>query len=194
MKSAKSEPSSSNRSPQSTPSPAHCAAIGCASDRRLTGAIVVSPDQRRLLQRWSRSGTTPHRVVLRSRVVLLALDGWSPPQVAIRCGTSASTVRLWITRVASQGVACIWRDAPGRGRKRTIAPAVVAEIAARARRVGTPTDCPENSLRAVARRFGVSATTVRRIGQAASAACVPARGGPETDGRGTRQQDPEQSI
>jgi transposase len=143
--------------------------------------ITVSPEHWRLLQRWARSGTTPHRVVLRSRIVLLALDGWSPRQIAGRCGASVGTVRLWITRAAHQGVWCIWHDAPGRGRKRTIAPAVVAEIASFAPRADPSADRRANGLRAVARRFGVSATTVRRIWHAASTASVTGGGTAEAD-------------
>jgi transposase len=185
MKSANAGPSTPSRSTQHSATLAECAAIDGADVGGADGVFAaVAPDQRRLLQRWARSRTTPHRVVVRSRVVLLALEGQSSRRVASRCGTSAATVRLWVTRVADQGVACLWHDASGRGRKPTIAPAVVAEIAALARRPDTPEGAAVNSLRAVARRFGVSPTTVRRIWQTAAAARVAAGGSGEAQEEG----------
>ena len=38
-------------------------------------ALPLTPEHRATLERWLRAGTTAQRVVLRSRIVLLAADG-----------------------------------------------------------------------------------------------------------------------
>ena len=71
---------------------------------------------RHVLEHWVRSPTSPQRLVQRSRVLLLALDGLSWNQIAARCGVSPATVKLWIARVEREGLMTLNHDAPGRGR------------------------------------------------------------------------------
>ena len=70
-----------------------------------------------------RAGTTPQRLVFRSRIVLLAASGMPSKHVAQQLDTSQDTVRLWRRRFAAGGPASLQRDAPGRGRKRLISAA-----------------------------------------------------------------------
>ena len=65
-----------------------------------------------------RAGTTPQRLVFRSRIVLLAARGMPSPHVARQLDTSQDTVRLWRRRFAAAGPDALRRDAPGRGRTR----------------------------------------------------------------------------
>ena len=69
------------------------------------------------LERWVRAGTTPQRVVLRSRIVLLLATGVSSREAARRLGVSRHTVDLWRRRYAGGGCDALTRDKPGRGRK-----------------------------------------------------------------------------
>jgi transposase len=78
----------------------------------------VSPDDRTILERWVRSGTTPQRTVIRSRIVLLLDDGLSAREVARRLAISRHTVDLWRARYIREGCDVLTRDRPGRGRKR----------------------------------------------------------------------------
>lgn len=71
---------------------------------------------RHLLERWIRAGTTPQRLVVRSRIVLLMLEGFKPAQIAARLGVAKGTVRLWTERYRRSGSSALLRDAPGRGR------------------------------------------------------------------------------
>jgi transposase len=111
--------------------------------------------ERAALLKRSRSRTLAARVVLRSRIVLLAADGISTSQIARRLGTTATTAALWLRRFDSDGVEALAADAPGRGRKRSIAPGVIDEVR-RGRREGL-------TVREVARRVGISPASVVRL-------------------------------
>jgi transposase len=95
------------------------------------------------------------RIVMRSRIVLLAANGISTSQIARRLGTTATTVALWLRRFDSGGVDALAVDASGRGRKRSIASGVIAEVR-RGREEGL-------TVREVARRAGISPASVVRL-------------------------------
>jgi hypothetical protein len=82
----------------------------------LTPALAT--DDRRTLERWARGRTTPQRLVLRSRIVLLLGAGISAREAARRLGVARHTVALWWSRFAEGGCVALTRDKPGRGRKR----------------------------------------------------------------------------
>ena len=130
-------------------------------------ASSVNPTDRQLLLHWSRSGTVPVRVATRSRIVLLALEQAHLTEVAARCGVRSKTVRLWAARVVAEGVATIWHDAPGRGRRSSIDAETIRAIA----ELANETAPRAGSLRAVASRFGVSTSTVQRIWRTAASRC-----------------------
>ena len=64
-------------------------------------ALPLTPEHRATLERWLRAGTTAQRVVLRSRIVLLAADDLPSKYIAQRIGTSQDTVRVWRRRFAA---------------------------------------------------------------------------------------------
>lgn len=77
----------------------------------------MSDEARHQLQRLARSHSIAHRVVRRSRIVLLAADGKSSVEIAASLGVSRPTVRLWCRRFLEGGVEALLSDRPGRGRK-----------------------------------------------------------------------------
>lgn len=79
--------------------------------------LVLTPETRKLIERWIRAGTTPQRVVTRARIVLLSSPGFSSQSIADRLAISVKTVRLWQRRFSEQGAESLLHDAPGRGRK-----------------------------------------------------------------------------
>jgi transposase len=85
---------------------------------RIAPPVVLSDGDRIVLERWARGRSTPARLVLRSRIALLAASGLLNREIAreLRCGTK--TVSLWRSRYADLGIAGIQKDAP-RGAKRT---------------------------------------------------------------------------
>jgi hypothetical protein len=82
-------------------------------------ALTLTAGDRSMLERWVRAPTTPQRVALRSRIVLLLADGVSARETARRLGISRHTTDLWCSRFTNGGCDELLRDKPGRGRKRT---------------------------------------------------------------------------
>ena len=120
----------------------------------------ASSTDRQLLQRWLKAPTTPQRVVRRSRIVLLAIDGMREQDIAAKVGVSRPTVRLWLSRFDKLGVEGLLRDAPGRGRRSSVDPAQVRQRLAEANMLtedGNPV-----SLRRAAAFLGVSASALWR--------------------------------
>jgi transposase len=128
-------------------------------------ALTISESDRTTVEGWVRARTTPRRVHLRARIVLLAAQGVPPSQIAQRLGTTRPTVDLWRKRVQAGGLAALEHDAPGRGRRPTIGPATVQAIV-HATTQTTPKGATHWSTRTMADAFGVSNATVARIWQA----------------------------
>ncbi len=122
--------------------------------------VQVANEHLQMLERWSQAPTTQQRLVRRSRIVLMAANGCTLGDIADELGTSRSTVRLWVERFGIGGPDALCHDRPGRGRKPLLRTDVIdqmrqfkAESEAAGHRVG---------IRELARRFGVSPTTVHR--------------------------------
>jgi transposase len=131
-------------------------AIDARADLELTGAECQQ------LQRWIRSPTTPHRLVVRSRIVLLASEGASVREICHRIHTRPAAVRLWCERFERGGLSAIQRDAPGRGRRPgTTTDTIIRVLAAMA----SPPASGRWTARSLGRRAGVSAATVWRVWQ-----------------------------
>ena len=116
----------------------------------------MTSEQRAALERWVRGRTTPQRLLLRSRIVLLAADGHSNAAIAKRVGTTRSTVRLWVRRFEAGGPLALAQDAPGRGRKRRITQEAMRE----AMRQGGG---ERWSVRKLAGLLGVSPSSAQRL-------------------------------
>jgi transposase len=91
-------------------------------------ALAISDSDRRTVEGWARARTTPRRLHLRARIVLLTAEGVPPGQIAWRLGTTRPTVGLWRKRFQAGGLAAVQQDAPGRGRRRSIPTATVQAI------------------------------------------------------------------
>jgi transposase len=117
-------------------------------------------DDRRILERWLKSPTTPQRVVRRSRIVLLAMDGFREDSIAAAVDVSRATVKLWLARFAAGGAVALLHDAPGRGRHAALDSTTVRErlkAAGLLDTAGRPV-----SLRRAAAFLGVSPSSVWR--------------------------------
>lgn len=122
----------------------------------------MEPSQAAEVKRLVASGRTSQRVALRGRIVLLAAQGLSNQAIATELGTSRPTVLLWRRRFAEQGVAGLLHDAPKPGRPKTISSALIARVVEQTLHT-TPSAATHWSTRTMARRHGVSRTTVQRI-------------------------------
>ena len=127
-----------------------------------TDALVITSEQRRTLEAWVRARTTPQRVVLRSRICLLAADGKSNNAIARQLGTSRPTVILWRNRFKKHGPPGLAEDAPHGPSPQRLHAAKVKEIVERTLHT-TPADATHWSTRTLAKELGVSHSTVARV-------------------------------
>ena len=92
--------------------------------------VTLSEEERAVLERWVRRGKTAQRLVMRSRVVLLAAKGLSNSEIARRFDTCACTSRKWRGRFAKQRLDGLL-DEPRPGAPRSITDADVERVIVR---------------------------------------------------------------
>ena len=124
--------------------------------------VVLSDQQREVLERWVRAQRTPQSLVTRARIILCAAAGVSNRQIAREVGVSRPTVLLWRQRFATGGPAALTEIVPGRGRKPSIPAAKVKALVEATLRT-TPKGATHWSCRSMARAQGISPATVQRI-------------------------------
>ena len=83
--------------------------------------IIVSDAERQHLEKTTRQLTAPQRMVLRSRIVLLAAEGLGNSAIGRQVGCNRATAVLWRGRFARQGLAGLL-DQPRPGRPRSFSP------------------------------------------------------------------------
>jgi len=124
--------------------------------------LEVSEEQLRTLRAWVAARNTPQKVVVRSRVVLLAHEGMANHAIARRLDISRPTVILWRHRFAQGGPQALVEEAPGRGRKPRI-PARKVTAVVEATLHTKPAQATHWSVRTMANAQGISPATVQRI-------------------------------
>ena len=130
--------------------------------RAATPALPMTDEQRSILEKLIRSRTAPHRDVLRARALLMAADGFANTRIAAEVQVSATSVAAWRARFAEQGLVNFAAVRPGRGPKPSI-PAEKVEEIVRLTLHEQPDGETHWSCRSMAKRVGVSASTVQRI-------------------------------
>ena len=83
--------------------------------RRLAFGIVLSEEEKAVLQDWLRRGKTEQRLADRARIVLLAQEGKSNKEIARELGMRVARVSKWCGRCRKQGIAGL-RDAARSGK------------------------------------------------------------------------------
>lgn len=129
---------------------------------RVAPAIVLSSNEREQLLKWSRGRSTPHRLVLRARIVLGAAEGRQNKEIAATLGAEPDTVSLWRRRFHALRLEGIRKDAPRPGRKPEIPQETVDRILHKTLHE-KPRGATHWSTRALAKEAGVSRETVRRV-------------------------------
>lgn len=128
-------------------------------------SLPMTAEQRKTLKAWVRAKTTPQRVVLRSRICLLAAVGHSNNAIAKRLGISRPTVILWRKRFEKHGPSGIAEDASHGPSSRRIDAQTVKTIVDRTLQTRPP-DATHWSSRTLAKEVGVSHSTVARVWEA----------------------------
>jgi transposase len=132
---------------------------------RVAQPIVLEADVRQKLEQQARGRSTAARVVLRSRIVLLAADGLQNKQIAATLNVAPRMVTLWRGRFLKQSIAGLLKDAPRPGRTPSITTEVTAALIAKTTQ-STPANATHWSTRTMAREMGVSKASVSRIWRA----------------------------
>lgn len=125
-------------------------------------ALTVSADQRAILEQLIRAGSTPQKLVLRSRIILNAADGMANNAIAQTLRTSRPTVLLWRERFACLGLAGLEKDASRPGRKPKIPAAKTVQVI-EATLQTKPAAATHWSVRTMAKAQGLSRMAIQRI-------------------------------
>jgi transposase len=126
--------------------------------------VVLSDEQRELLERWARRPRSSQALALRCRIVLAAAEGEQSKDIAAALGCSASTVGRWRGRFAERGLDGL-HDEPRPGKPRSIGDDDLERVI-----VKTLEEQPPNathwSTRSMAAATGMSQTAISRIWRA----------------------------
>jgi transposase len=124
--------------------------------------VVLPPADRAQFATLAAKGTTPQKLAIRARIMLMLADHIRPAHVAARLAVSRNHVHYWVRRYVTFGVSGVVRDAARPGRKKRITPERVAAIV-NATLTTTPPGRTHWSTRSMARAQGLSEKTIRNI-------------------------------
>ena len=132
---------------------------------RTSQNIVLAPEELEQLQRWSRGRSTPQRLVLRSKIILLAAKRKKNTEIVKELRTNPVTVGRWRSRFALLRIKGISKDAPRPGPKPKIPSSTVKKILDTTLHKKPPGET-HWSTRTLAEKLGVSHMTVQRVWKA----------------------------
>ena len=127
--------------------------------------LVLSDDERRVLEGWSRRRKTAQALALRSRIVLACADGASVSAVAAELGISRATAGRWRSRFLEGRLKGL-NDEQRPGRPRTVTDEHVEKVIAATLEQAPPGGDTHWSTRSMARSSGMSQSAVSRIWRA----------------------------
>jgi transposase len=127
--------------------------------------IELSESEREQLERWARRRQTAAGLAQRARIVLACARGESNVEIAQRLGVSRPTVTKWRARFAAERLDGLV-DEPRPGRPRTVSDDQVEQVVVRALESAPPDGGTHWSTRQMAKRTGLSQSTVSRIWRA----------------------------
>jgi transposase len=132
---------------------------------RVAQSIVFGEEVRRKLEQQARGRSTAARVVMRSRIVLLAADGLQNKQIAKTLKVTPRMAALWRGRFIKQGIEGLLKDAPRPGRTPAITSEVTATLIEKTTQ-STPPNATQWSTRTMAKEMNISKASVSRIWRA----------------------------
>lgn len=129
---------------------------------RVAVKIELSEAEKQKLEKLSNSRSTSVRLAERSRIVLLAAQGWTNQRIGWELGISMQKASRWRRRYAERGLKGIEKDAPRPGRRPAINPEKVAQIVEWTTQT-KPEGATHWSRCSMAERAGISPSAVGRI-------------------------------
>src|SRR5512135_1777462 len=121
--------------------------------------LIVTDEDRVALESLARRHTTGQAVAMRARIILESADGAPNKRVAARLGIWPQTVTKWRNWFIDKGVAgLVDEDRPGR--PRTVTDEQVEDVVVHTLEERPPDGGTHWSTRAMARRTGMSQSTV----------------------------------
>jgi len=129
---------------------------------RKTKAIACTKEELEQVQRLARGRNTAQKVVLRSRIVLMKMEGLSQEAIAEHLGTSRVTVGLWLKRYQNGGISALLKDASRSGRIPQLTEEKEKEIIEATLR-SVPSEATHWSVRTMAEAQKVSRMAVHRV-------------------------------
>jgi transposase len=126
--------------------------------------VVLSDEEREVLERWARRPKSAQALALRCRIVLAAADGELSMEIADRLGCHASTVGKWRGRFAQRGLDGL-HDEPRPGKPRSITDEDVERVIVKTLEE-QPAGATQWSTRSMAQATGMSQSAVSRIWRA----------------------------
>jgi transposase len=126
--------------------------------------VVLSAEEREVLERWARRPKSSQALALRCRIVLGAAEGQSSREIAARLGCNSDTVGRWRGRFVRRGLDGL-HDEPRPGKPRSISDADVERVIVKTLEE-QPRGATHWSTRSMAAATGMSQTAVSRIWRA----------------------------
>jgi transposase len=127
--------------------------------------LVLTDEERQILQRWARRAKTAQALALRAKIVLACAQGQTNQQVAEQLGVWPQTVGKWRGRFVRQRLEGL-SDEDRPGRPRTITDEQVEQVITKTLEEPPPRQDTHWSTRSMARATGMSQTAISRIWRA----------------------------
>jgi transposase len=129
---------------------------------RTAKPIVLEEESRLEIERNARGRSIAARVVMRSRIVLLAAKGLQNLEIAKQMKIAPRTVNRWRERFLERGIVGLLKDAPRPGRTPSIPAETVAQVIEKTTQ-SKPVNATHWSRSTMAREMGISDSSVGRI-------------------------------
>lgn len=129
---------------------------------KIAPAIVLSFEERSVLNAWARGRSVPLRLVERAQIVKMAAEGVLNQDIAHALDISRPTVQLWRERFLALRLEGLRKDAPRPGRLASL-PENKVRAVVEATLHTTPPNATHWSVRSMAKAQGISRMAVKRI-------------------------------
>ena len=130
---------------------------------RTAKPVLLSADDRQRLRILSNRKRVEARVQMRARIVLMAAEGMSDKDIALKLDTDRRVAARWRARFLAAGVDGLMQDASRPGRPRTARESAIVQEVVRVTLSETPKGATHWSTRTLAEHLGTNATAVARI-------------------------------